>query len=518
MNSVQDHPDIEKIATDTNGMIDGIPVRETIREIFRNPDNGTPDNISKAGCLALALKSNEVGGAGKGYVVWNAWRRVFPLRPKEDFFPLLKRKNYPSEILNRVDFSNQKLNNFSKFDFSKFDFPPFTDFHAAHFDHDVSFKKAVFGDAVSFKGAIFGNRTDFNGVKFKGAVNFDCVRFEDQTDFAQADIDVGYFNACQFGRYTSFSYVQFGVARFSGTQFGSETSFNGACFRGEARFWGVSWGELRQFFIDDFSYESARDWAKARELCPQGFESIYFSGTRFEGEVDFSNRHFKGRTFFAKLTIPNKMRSAFDALDNKKSTVFCKPPKFHGCELHQDTSFEGAKFPDPTGREEAARAYRTLKLAFSKQQAIREEQRFFRLEMEEETLRETGLKRLLFKAYKTFSDYGFSVARPMLYLAFLPIAWMTLGYACLSLFQLVPSGVFLHKRPESTWLAQILHLSLTSALPIPGIDLAKELRSSLFGNGVIASIALILEMLQKILSLTGLFLAGLALRNLFKLK
>lgn len=51
MSSVQDHTDIEKLPLE----IDGIPVRETIREIFRNPDNGTPDNISKAGCLALAL-------------------------------------------------------------------------------------------------------------------------------------------------------------------------------------------------------------------------------------------------------------------------------------------------------------------------------------------------------------------------------------------------------------------------------------------------------------------------------
>ena len=45
MKVFQDHPDIEKLPLE----IDGIPVRETIREIFRNPDNGRPDNISKAG-------------------------------------------------------------------------------------------------------------------------------------------------------------------------------------------------------------------------------------------------------------------------------------------------------------------------------------------------------------------------------------------------------------------------------------------------------------------------------------
>jgi hypothetical protein len=106
----------------------------------------------------------------------------------------------------------------------------------------------------------------------------------------------------------------------------------------------------------------------------------------------------------------------------------------------------------------------------------------------------------------------------MFYLVFLPIACMTLGYAYLSLFELIPTGTFSRELPTSTWLAQVLRLSLTSALPIPGIELAKELRSMLFGSGVIAFIALVLEMLQKTLSLAGLFFSGLALRNLFKLK
>lgn len=70
------HPDIDKLPLET----DGIRVRETIREIFRNPENGAPDNISKAGCLALAIKSNEVGreaGDGKTHVLWNAWCERF---------------------------------------------------------------------------------------------------------------------------------------------------------------------------------------------------------------------------------------------------------------------------------------------------------------------------------------------------------------------------------------------------------------------------------------------------------
>ena len=51
---MSDHPALETLPLEINGT----PVRETIREIFRNPANGMPDTLSKAGCLALALKSN----------------------------------------------------------------------------------------------------------------------------------------------------------------------------------------------------------------------------------------------------------------------------------------------------------------------------------------------------------------------------------------------------------------------------------------------------------------------------
>ena len=54
---MRNHPDLETLPLEINGT----PVRETIREIFRNLANGTPDTIRKAGCWALALKSNALG-------------------------------------------------------------------------------------------------------------------------------------------------------------------------------------------------------------------------------------------------------------------------------------------------------------------------------------------------------------------------------------------------------------------------------------------------------------------------
>ena len=250
-------------------------------------------------------------------------------------------------------------------------------------------------------------------------------------------------------------------------------------------------------------------------------------------EINFSNRNFKKASLFNELEStgdvcrddtglplrdPIGNFHHFSELNYRYPVVFQMPPKFHGCELHQDTSFEGAEFPKPTGSEEAARAYRTLKLAFSKQQAIREEQRFFKLEMEEETLRETGLKRQLFVTYKYFSDYGFYITRPFTLLIFFPALYVSLFNAFLIEYQIYQCYDFFNQAPISifwNWLTW----SFLSIFTVPGVDLGKEIRPLLFGSGTFISfIALLIEIFQKALSLAGFFLIGLALRNLFKLK
>ena len=131
MSTTQDHPHIEKLPLE----VDGITVRETIREIFRDPENGTPDNISKAGCLALALKSNEVGGVGKGYVCWNAWRRAFPV-------PY-------SSVVNHTNFQESEFN--EEMDFRLFEF-----------GYAANFKKTIFRKKANFDHAKFGISTDFS--------------------------------------------------------------------------------------------------------------------------------------------------------------------------------------------------------------------------------------------------------------------------------------------------------------------------------------------------------------------
>lgn len=505
MSAVLDHPDIEKLPLE----VDGIPVRETIREIFRNPENGTPDNISKAGCLALALKSKEVGG-GKSHLVWNAWRDVFPV--------ITYYANGPLQYKNTIDF--RKVD-FEKvlFNLSHFRFGDASDFSESKWGRSTRFDGATWGDKCKFFKTIWGNDCGFRQARwgqfcnFEGAKWGDMCRFQNSTWGSHCVLDdsewgdLSNFQNANFGSYVHFqSCVWGGGLHFWATQFGLQTIFRGSIFLGSVKFVSKSETKLN-------------------------FNEIDFSGCEFRGKAEFSGRSFIGKTNFGLTDNKNKKCLEIES-DGRivygengypkfinievpiRPVVFSVAPLFHGSELHQDTSFEGAQFPPASGSEEAARAYRTLKLAFSKQQAIREEQRFFRLEMEEETLRETGLKRWLFQAYKTFSDYGFSVTRPLMY-GVLGVLCLTLVYGLLSwLGQCVFSTDACHFVPQ--W----LEFSLLQTLPLPGLDKLSEVASKAFWPvGAWWSLGLsALVIVHKTISLAALFLIGLALRNLFKLK
>jgi hypothetical protein len=472
MSSVQDHPDIEKIAADTDGVIDGIPVRETIREIFRNPDNGTPDNISKAGCLALALKSNAVGRLeldqnggykSKGHLIWNAWRQRFPVNGNAE------------SPINNADFSG------SIFDpcdirFTGFDFGSYADFsdaqflilgvdfegtrwgeksslRCARFDPSPNFKGAHWGNFADFRGASIGSQARFEGAHWGAGANFCGMQCAEDANFRKARWgarayfegatwgDVADFRGAQWDYAATFRNAVFGAnARFDGAAWGTNCDFRFAKFESDVYFRAASWDDIRRAYIQRSfihemqeaglaDWEETKKWSDRVRAAPNSFREIDFSGAWFGGVAHFDGRVFLG---WARFGVPSEAIICQEACRNSdglpcfddndqlkwkpterpRKTVFGQPPRFHDCELPQDTSFDDASFPAASGSKDSARAYRTLKLAFSKQQAIREEQRFFKLEMEEETLRETGLKRQLFIAYKYFSDYGFSDLPP----------------------------------------------------------------------------------------------------------
>ena len=219
-----------------------------------------------------------------------------------------------------------------------------------------------------------------------------------------------------------FSKSKFPWVDFRKSRFGFQSLFDNAIFQKRCDFsgsvfdFGVVFRNASFLSIASFSdcrFDAFVDFSVDLDKASTcSFSGLDFSGSIFLGDVDFTGRKFLGPTNFSNV-------------------VFNRPPKFHHCEIHQDTTFAGAKFPPATGSEDAVRAYRTLKLAFSKQQAIREEQHFFRLEMAEEALRESGVKRFLFWMYRVFSDYGFSVTRPLIFWM-VGVCFLTIAYGLLS--------------------------------------------------------------------------------------
>jgi uncharacterized protein YjbI with pentapeptide repeats len=270
-------------------------------------------------------------------------------------------------------------------------------------DRQEAFNQAILSDKVAparqaqvlcdLTGVVFPGNFVADGLVFP-AVSFVHARFSGGNasfDGALFSGGAAWFENAQFsGGDTWFSRAQFsgGVAVFDGAQFsGGVASFENARFAGFA------------------SFTAPRHDARARQGQDPGdfdFSHVRFRSASFEGSVTFENRRFSGRTSFTNAR-------------------FAKAPEFHGCALHQDTVFPAMENFGGREGEEAARAYRTLKLAMGQHRATAEEAMFWALEQitTRSTLKPLQRPRdimpwLLSASYEAASFYGLSVTRPLL--------------------------------------------------------------------------------------------------------
>ncbi len=159
-----------------------------------------------------------------------------------------------------------------------------------------------------------------------------------------------------------------------------------------------------------------------------------------------------------------------------------------------------------------------------KLKATREEQRFFRLEMKAEHASLSRGKRWLSTLYSLFSDYGFSLFRPAIWLLTISILFGA-GYGmladlCVLEEECAKSALNGNVASVAERTTAVLKYTLASAAPVPGLDkMQTDLRAPLFGQyGWIAIASLTIEILHKIIAIALTFLFALALRNLFKMK
>lgn len=378
-------------------------------------------------------------------------------------------------------------------------------------------------EGVSFDSIEFGKRTQFDGSRFKDA-HFSSTRFDQGASFL----------GCTFRGTTKFSTIRAKV----------DLSFDGARFEGPVEVHTLQQCMLVRFvgahFLEGFS---ARGSSEANRLLlpPVSFQQAVVQGPfAFEHCIfqfaDFSNARlalplegmrenvcfasFKSCVFQSGATFTgtefahgaNFENARFNGSSSFRRTIFNLAPNFHDAVLHQGTQFSSkSEFPAlfrDTHSAGAAEAYRTLKLAMNRQHALNEELGFFLLEMRATARRLTWWQRIPYRLYDWMSMYGQSVLRPL---------WVYIGvYFIFAAVYSLLSG----QRWE-TIDTRLSSLSLYGAIPFAAALRWPEV-SGASGGPLFPSERLLFVQIaivsQSILSAVLLFLIGLGLRNMFKVR
>ena len=442
----------------------------------------------------------------------------------------------------KSDFSGGKFGNNT--DFSDACFTLEAEFSGRKFGHQAKFNNSIFDANANFKGATFGLSCAFTHTDFRWDVDFSQTTFSSGADFSyvqfgsHAEFEDAHLKGSTLFQSSSFK----GPANFVKSKFGDRTDFRTSIFHADADFHGASFGDSLDFgattFRADCMFQATAygDRAEFEQTVFFGvadfsasiyastndsshFQVISFASACFKGDVNFEGRKFKSTTRFGRAITPDGKYGDM--------AIFQGIPMFHGCELHQDTDLRETTFQEDFSASrggDAARAYRTLKLAMEKLKATREEQRFFRLEMKAEHPSLSRGKRGISTLYSLFSDYGFSLWRPIIALLIFSIlfgaGYGVLADSCASNQECIQAAIKTKATSSADRTSDLLKYTLASVAPVPGLDkMQTELRAPLFGqHGWIAVTAIVLEIFHKIIALVMTFLFALALRNLFKMK
>lgn len=430
-----------------------------------------------------------------------------------------------------ADFSGARFTLEAEFSGRQFD--PLAKFSATIFHAHANFKEAKFGSSCTFSQADFKSHAGFALTKFSKSADLSRAQFAAHAEFSEAEFkDSASFQSSIFKGPAGFIKSKFGSkanfresifhenADFQGASFGDNLDFGATTFRADCMFQATAYGDRagfeRALFFGDADFSAS---IRGNATESSHFHIVSFASAFFHGDVNFEGRKFKSTTRFGRAVAPDGKQG--------NATVFQGVPMFHGCELHQDTDLREVRFqenfPDSRGSD-AARAYRTLKLAMEKLKATREEQAFFRLEMKAEHPTLKLGKRWLSTLYSLFSDYGFSLFRPAVWLLILSIlfgaGYGVLADVCVADRECVKSALGGKVASVAERTTAVLKYTLASAAPVPGLDkMQTELRAPLFGqHGWISIASLTIEIIHKIIAIALTFLFALALRNLFKMK
>jgi len=257
----------------------------------------------------------------KGKDAWNKWVEANP-ETEVNFSGIV----FEGEVSFR-GFTFPKETTFSSATFSghaRFDSATFSGharFDSATFSGYAGFDSATFSDDAWFGGATFSSYAWFGGATFSSNARFGGATFSDDAWFGGATFsDHAWFDSATFS----------GNARFGGATFSGYAGFDSATFSGNTRFDSATFSDYARFGGATFS-------GNAR------FNSVtlgnaWFDSATFSGNAWFDSATFSGDARFGGATFSGDAR--FDSIDvNVKLD-------FNGSQFHDIPDFRTAKNRD----------------------------------------------------------------------------------------------------------------------------------------------------------------------------
>jgi uncharacterized protein YjbI with pentapeptide repeats len=406
-------------------------------------------------------------------------------------------------------------------------------FDHATFSNEASFGDATFNDEVSFGDATFEGMARFGEATFKGEARFDDATFNGEAWFLRATFD----GTVWFGREKGFGAIFNGMAMFSGATFKKRTFFSSAQFT------------------------SMNDRADFRLVIFEG--PVKFAGSRFTSRAAFTSIHSKAAFSLAG--------AEFTHIPDFVGATFHEPPRLDDSVLRNPISeshpFDHGQAPDSAPDPRAPGLLRCCAVACDS----REHARLRKLRSMAAAGKDHE-NELLFNAYEIaarrfwvdkpwsgfvpggrfwlgwfyglISDYGRSIMRPLVAWSLVVCLFWGVFFFCTTDFPALGYGTRCHgvasKTKEENGQdklkarrftgpgGQALALSFRNALVINRMEPAasRQMYGCLYGfrsaGGLqqpdIPPSVTFLSALQAFLSAILLFLAGLGVRNMFRIK
>ena len=239
---------------------------------------------------------------------WNAWAdALLAERKKLDRCGLWKpSRQFPSELEEGENRATKAWIKRAIVNFTGYTFDAMAQLQGFIFPGAAWFDEAVFADGAWFQSATFRGSAKFNAAKFKGEANFECASFLGPAVFNSAEFEgTSRFNGITFSRDASFDKTSFnGDAVFGKTVFlGPATYFRSASFKQKTDFKLAYFKQHADF--GEAAFEDFADFEAIRS--DGGFNMAY---TIFRQVPNFVQAHFEEPPRLDNLEAGGKRKDA----------------------------------------------------------------------------------------------------------------------------------------------------------------------------------------------------------------